>query len=202
MTLKQKLIVGGVGLALGAGLFFTGRYSNPSKVEIREVVVEKTVIIERVDEKKLEALTLEIRTQRAEMSQLKKSIHKEKKSMTYPDGRVEASETVDINIEKTVQKTVIQEVIKEVVVIQEKIVDRVVNKTVIVETEKIVNTARPGWRLGPMVGVDATNLATGFTKNLAFGAHAERRLPLIDAFWVGAYGLSNGNAGLSLSLEF
>jgi hypothetical protein len=61
-------------------------------------------------------------------------------------------------------------------------------------TESTVERHRPDWRLGPMAGVDVR------TGAFSFGGQVERRI--LGPFSAGAWGLSNGIVGLSLTVEF
>lgn len=65
-------------------------------------------------------------------------------------------------------------------------------------TEHHETTYRPQWRLGLLGGAKVSLSPPG--ASLVFGAIAERRL--VGPFFVGAWGLSNGSVGASLSVEF
>jgi hypothetical protein len=206
-TFKKYLVYAGVVLALLATAFVIGRYTAPAKivekVEVREV--EKQVVVEKVDEKKLEELTLQVQQTLHQLSQLKKSIHKERTKVTHADGRTEEKEVVDVNVSRTVESVQVQEVEKQVVVVQEKAVE--VEKQVVVEKvvekEKIVTAEKPQWKVGPMVGVNLKELNVGqslTTGPLSYGAHVERRIA--GPVFVGAWGLSSGQAGVIVTVEF
>lgn len=187
---------------IGSG-FAAGRYSAPEKVTEKEVFKDRIVTVEKIDEKQLSQLTEQINFALNQLSQLKKSIHKEKTSTTYPDGRVEAKEVVDINVEKTVQTTEVREVTRDVVVVQEKVVtvDRIVEKEVL--KEKVTEAPKPQWKVSPLVGVNIRDLSLGqglTTGPLAFGVKVDRRI--VGPVFLGAWGISSGQAGLSVGMEF
>lgn len=185
-------------IIVGVICLVAGRYLAPTKVEVREVEREKTVVVEKINEKKLEELTLQIRTTLASFEQLKKSIHKEKTKTTHPDGRVEEKEVVDINVDRTVQTTQVKEVEKQVVVVQERLVDRIVEVDRVVEKEKIVETKRPDWRVGVLAGPNLTDFKEGL--KIVGGVEIQRRL--FGPIYVGGFGMSNGVVGLSAGVEF
>lgn len=199
----------------GVGAAF-GRFTVAEKVVEREVVktveVEKQVVVERVDEKQLEVLSLQIKDTLNQLSQLKKRVRREKRSVQHPDGRIETVETVDINVDRTVQTTEVKEVEKRVVVEVEKIVDRIVEvekeKVVEVEKEKIVEASKPSWRAGALLGTTLSvrpQLTPPYIDPLLVGGHVERRI--VGPVFIGGWGitdtkLQNPGFGASLSIEW
>ena len=205
--LKKRLILIGAVVAIMALMFAIGRYTVPTKVieRVQTQQVEHQVVVEKVDEHRLDELTAQLKLAMSQLSHLKESIHQEKHTTTRPDGTTETTETIDRNVDRTVQTTQVQTVEKQVVVTQEKVVDHVVKveTQVVVEKEKIVSAEKPNWLIGPMVGVNVRDLtlAQGLTTGpLSFGVHVDRRIA--GPVFLGAWGLSSGQAGLSLSLEF
>lgn len=67
-------------------------------------------------------------------------------------------------------------------------------ETKTVTVDRLVDKARPSWRAGPMVGFDFRTHAP------AYGGMVERRIA--GPLSLGVFGLSNGTAGASLTLEF
>ncbi len=203
--MKKKLAIGGaIAVALLVS-FATGRFMTPDKVVTveKERVVEK--IVERTDERKVAELNEKIASLQSEVSDYKKNRHWTEHIVTRPDGTVEVTRTEDTVVTKTVTKVETVYVDREVKVIETKVVDRVVEKIVEVEKVKIVENAKAQWRLTPMVGIDAAGLVTRpglslSTNDLIYGAGAQRRIA--GPIWAGAWGLSSGVGGVSVSLEF
>jgi hypothetical protein len=69
-------------------------------------------------------------------------------------------------------------------------------------TLRTVTENRKDWRVGALVGTQLSlNAERGLSVGpVVYGAHAERRIA--GPFFFGAWGLSNGSLGLSLSAEF
>jgi hypothetical protein len=59
---------------------------------------------------------------------------------------------------------------------------------------KVIENSKPDWQLHVLGGIDLTH-----SFNPIFGGEVDRRI--LGPIFVGAWGLSNGSAGLSLSLE-
>ena len=172
-----------------------GRYAVPEKVvvqervEVVEVEVEKVVVVEKVVEKKV--------YQEAEKSR----IRREETTRTLADGTTETKKTEDIGVDRVVKDTQIEYVDRVVEKEVVKYVDRVVEKEVQVESE------RPAWRISPMVGVSVPGTiqtigdgTIDVTKIGVVGLKLDRRI--VGPVTVGAWGLSSGQAGLSIGLEF
>lgn len=67
-------------------------------------------------------------------------------------------------------------------------------------TDRQVTTAQPDWRIGVLVGGTLTPPALPLTGPLAVGLQVERRI--IGPVSMGIWGLSSGQAGVSLSVTF
>lgn len=67
------------------------------------------------------------------------------------------------------------------------------------ETAKTITISKPGWRVGVLVGASATPPVLPLSGPLVLGVQAEVRL--VGGLWLGAWGLTSGAAGGSLSLE-
>lgn len=204
-TLKKYLILGGIYVATIVVAFAFGRYNTePSKVETKVVEVEKQVVVEKIDEKKLNELIEQNKQFRTQLSELKKSIHREKWEAVHVDGSKELKETEDINVSKVVKEQEIkyvdsvQTVTETKVVTDTKYVDRVLTQT------KVVEAAKPDWKLTPMVGVDVTKFSLrnplGIMDTLDYGGSVEHRI--IGPIFGGLWGLKSGQVGLSVSAEF
>lgn len=186
---KIALVAGAV--ALLGGTFLAGRYTVPIKVVER--IVEKQVIVEKVSETKLMELVEQNREFRNQLTEIKKSIHRETRTIKHPNGLVETTKVEDINVSKVVKEQEIKYVDRENKVVETKYVDR----TVEVEKQvvKTVEAKRPDWRAGVLVGVNLTDM----TKPV-YGGMLERRI--VGPLSVVGTGFSNGTATVGISLEF
>jgi hypothetical protein len=202
-TLRKYLILVGAAVVLLATAFAVGRYTVPTKIETKEVQVEKQVVVTKIDDTKLEQLIEQNRSFQSQLSELKKSIHREKWAVTHVDGSKEEKSTEDINISRTVQTTQIQYVDRVETKTETKYVDRVVEKEKVVEKTKVVTAEKPQWDVKLLVGADLKNLAVaqGLTTGpFTFGAEVDRRI--LGPIKVGVFGLSNGTVGAGVGVEF
>lgn len=62
------------------------------------------------------------------------------------------------------------------------------------DSSKTVTYTKPSWLVGAMAGVDVPGRQTGY------GAFAERRV--LGPLYLGGYGLSTGQTGVSLGVQF
>lgn len=200
--MKKWVLYSVVALLALAAAFSAGRFLSPEKVVEKVVEVER--VVEVVKESELEAvveeLVEEVRTLKSQLTDVKKSIHRETRTVQHPSGMVETVKVEDINVSKVVKEQEIKYVDREVKTVEIRYVDRVVEKEVekVVEKKKLV-TSRPDWRVSPMVGFNSTG--EGWVKgNLTYGGMVERRI--IGGVSVGAWGLTSGQVGIGLSLEF
>ncbi len=170
----------------GAGYAF-GRFAAPDKV----VTVEKEVI--RTVEKEV-GLTHEQVFELAKILEtMRRETHTETTTTVKPDGTTETKIVEDTKTEKTTETET------------EKVAEKDESKTTEtettreVETTKIVERARPGWKVSVMAGLDFPYAIKGELRPV-YGGSIERRLfgPLSAGVW----GLTSGAGGLSLSLEF
>ena len=187
--MQKNALIGVIALVVLIGAFAAGRYTAPESVRTVETVkvveVEKQVVV--VQEK--------VKVEKVYVQNEAQAIHREEHTTTRPDGTVEVVKTEDINVTKVVTENNTQ------------YVDRIVEKEVvkyedrIVEKVKLVTMKKPDWMIGAMVGYDFKNLdATKFVSGLHYGAHAERRI--LGPVFLGAWGMTNRDLGLSLSMEF
>ena len=185
-------IIAFIGIGVGFGMWL-GSLNKPDivererivekiKVEIQEKIVEK----ERIVEKKVYVQD--------------KSVHKVTETKETPDGTKITKVTEDTGthtgINTDTQKD--SEKIKEVEVI--KYVDRIVEK------EKQITYNKPNWRVGLLAGVDVGAMV-GSRKLLitepyyiTLGIKAERRIA--GPIYMGVFGLTSGEAGISISGSF
>jgi hypothetical protein len=189
MSDKRLFVVLGATLILffaAGGLF--GRFVLPERVVEKEKEVKVQVESEEAKEK--------IRELTAEVEHYRSNVHREETEVTHPDGTIERKKTETIVVEKTKEVEVIKLVDREVKVEVVKYVER--------EKEKTVETAKPQWRVGLLVGTDLTKLSVQPTapwiNPLLVGGHVERRI--IGPVFVGVWGLSSGAGGISVAVEF
>lgn len=192
---KKEVAITCGGLALLSVGYAFGRYVVPEKVVIQEKVkiveVEKQVVVEKE----------KIVTRLVKDESKKERIHREEKKVKRPDGTEETTKTEDIGVDTVVHDT------------KTEYVDRIVEKEVIKyvdrEVEKKVEVTRPlpDWRFSVLAGVNGNQLpglvyGSSFDPMtyLSFGASIERRI--VGPVHAGAWGLSTGQGGLSISLDF
>lgn len=116
----------------------------------------------------------------AQLATMKRDTRRETVRIVRVDGSSETRTVVDAHIESAVDTRRATDAAREV-------------KTH-TAAERIVTAARPDWRAGPMVGFDFRS------GSVAYGGQIHRRI--LGPISVGAFGLSSGVAGVSLSLEF
>lgn len=188
MTPKAIVVVLAA-VAIFVGGYASGRYVAPEKVVVTEklvkVEVEKVVVQERT---KTEVKVVRVQDER-------RRLHKEETERKWANGTQERKVVTDENVDKTVREQEIKYVDRQVVVEKEKRVE------VAVEKEKLVERKRPDWRAGALVGysLPVPELGLGVS-NLALGLEVERRIA--GPISVGAWGLTSGQAGLMLNVEF
>lgn len=183
------------GLALLSVGYAFGRYVVPEKVVVQEKVkvveVEKQVVVEK--EKVVEKIVKD--------ESKKERIHREEKTVKRPDGTEETTKTEDIGVDTVVHDTKIEYV--------DRVVEKEVIKYVDREVQKKVEITRPlpDWRVTAMAGLNGSQLpglisggSFDAMTHLSFGASIERRI--VGPVHAGAWGLSTGQGGLSLSLDF
>lgn len=198
MTFKQKayLSVAGVVvlLILMGGSYAFGRYAVPPELVIQEklkvVEVVKEVVVEKIVEKE----------KKVYIADTKDRTRTETTHTKSPDGTETTKTVEDKNIESVVKETEIKFVDREVI----KFVDRVLEVDKSLDLKQM---AAKDWRVGPMVGLDIPRLARQVDASavdplsfLAVGIQVERRI--VGPISVGAYGMSNGMVGATLTFEF
>lgn len=192
---KKEIGMGAGCLALLSVGYSFGRYVTPEKVVIQEhvkvVEVEKQVVVEK--EKVV------VRTVKDENK--KESVRRQEHTVKRPDGTEETTKTEEVNIDTVVRDTKVEYV--------DRIVEKEVIKYVDREVEKRVEITKPlpDWRVSALAGVNGTQipgLVYGDKFNalthMTFGASVERRV--FGPVHAGVWGLSTGQGGLSLSMDF
>lgn len=191
-TWRKRLIWGGVLVATHLVAFAFGRYLVPPNVVIQEQL--KVVEVEH----QVVAVQEKVRVEKVYVQEEKKRVHREEHTVSHPNGLVETRKTEDINVDKVVKENGIQYVDRETVKEVEKRVD--VEKLV---EKKIEVQVRPDWRVTPLVGLDVPRAIANpiaAQSAIVFGGQVERRI--LGPISAGAWGLSNGNAGVAVSVEF
>lgn len=172
MSPSKKIAIA-LAIALLVGYAF-GRYTTPTKVEIKKevVTVEKKVLdteemkrIELERNKKLRTITTEI---------------------TRPDGTKEkTTRTVQVtSTNKTTDK-------------ETKTHEETEKETKQTES-KLVENNRSGLTISAMAGLDVTNLSS--PQKPVYGGHIQKSL--LGPIGIGAFGLTNGTCGMSVGLSF
>ncbi|NDD84290.1 hypothetical protein EBZ38_08475 [bacterium] len=169
-----------------AAAYSLGRVMTPEKLRVEEklkvVEVEKQVVV--VQE--------QVRVEKVYLKDEKQRIRREEVTLNHPDGLVETKKTEDINIDSVVREQDVKFVDREVKTETIKYVDREVEKLVVKEKPL------PDWRISPMVGLDFKNGLQ--SSQVVYGGEVQRRI--LGSVSAGAWGLSSGVAGVSVSLEF
>lgn len=174
-----KWLAGGaavVGLFVGG--YALGIHAKPDRVVTHDVehvrLVEDTEARERVRE-----LTQQLET-------FKRHTRSEHTTVTHVDGSKEEKVITDTHVDRINASRSDSDVVK----VESKHVDA----SRVTVSDKTTERARPSWRLGPLVAFDLR------TRGLSYGGQVERRI--LGPVSLGAFGLSTGVAGLSLTLEF
>lgn len=168
-----KKIIAGLALALLVGYAF-GRYTTPTKVEIKKeiVTVEKKVL----DTEELKRIELE----------RNKKLRTVITEITRPDGTKEKT-TRQIEVTSTTKNTDTQNKTHEET-------DKETRQT---ET-KLVENNHSSLTISALAGLDVLNL--GSPQKLIYGGHIQRSL--LGPIGIGAFGMTNGVCGMSLGLSF
>ncbi len=183
----HKPVLAGAVICLCVGSYAIGRYATAPEVvyqeKVVEVEVEKVVEVEKIVEKKVYVASTQKR-ERRHTTEVK-----------APDGTVTKTETVDTG-EKTDVKTT-----------EDRATERVVEKEVVKYVDREVQAARtnpPDWKATPLLGANLPAIlgAKAFDplKQLSAGLNVERRIA--GPFSAGVWGLSSGQVGVSVTIEF
>jgi hypothetical protein len=178
MKLDRKWIWPTVAVGACVGGYALGRYVAPNKVVTHEVTrVETVTKVDTQAQERVKELTAQLDTLQRH-THTEKTVKPDGTKTTVTDTTVDRSvdthkdTTADAEQKQTSQTSTVREVTKTVE----------------------VSRARPDWRVGALVGFDINS------KAFSYGATVERRI--LGPLSVGAWGLSNGVGGISLTLEF
>lgn len=172
--MKRYALIGAIALVIAAGGYALGRFTAPERVRTVETV-------RTVEDTKTKAELAEVKWL---LENVKSKSRTERVSVVKPDGTRETRTVVDRSSERATDTGANTASRYEA------------SHTLAHETIAVreVERVRPQWRIGALGGVDFR------TRNLIYGAHIERRI--LGPLSLGAWGLSSGAGGLSLSLEF
>ncbi len=163
------------GVALAGGGYALGRFSAPAKT------TETVTVREDLQSKAT------IRQLTAELETAKKNTHSTIVTRWLKDGTSERHETVDTQTSSTRDA-------------RHDVVASTDTRTVKATTASKTTTLRPDWRLGVMAGGSLTAPALPLAGPLAVGVLVERRI--IGPVSLGVWGLSSGQAGAAVTVEF
>lgn len=68
------------------------------------------------------------------------------------------------------------------------------------DRNQTVSSYRPEWHVGVLAGFEPLHMSPQLAGPFALGAQVERRV--LGPIWLGAWGMSSGMAGVSVSVEF
>lgn len=192
---KARIWKAGVVLALLAGAFVGGRYSNPGKTV--EHVTTQTVVQDHV-------VTVEkVVTQTVYVKEVAKNVQTDTVVTKKPDGTVvtetKVSDTTKIGVQKHQESS------------SQSSADVTVNESTKTDSLRVTESGKPQWHLHVQGGAGARFVGTT-TPILVLGVGIERRV--IGPFYVGIWGQTTLNlvspgtppyeaaGGLSLGFEF
>lgn len=154
--------------------FLAGRFSAPVKTTTRDV--ERVVYKDRVVTQRVEV--------QGETKTQERVVFRDRTVVTHADGTVEHRDVVRTDVEHG-DAVVRSDVLTST---------RTHEEAKATEHEKTIDFARPSWQVNALGAVQIGDLSKPF-----FGVQVERR---IGPLWVGAFGLSDGTAGVSLGIQF
>jgi hypothetical protein len=201
--MRQYAVYAGIGLLLVLVGFGAGRYSTPDKVVTVDHTQELTKDFEQKTretiaseyEVKLQQVKQQLLAEQKENSEVHTRIERKadgsvvitKDEKTRSDTKTDSRTDTTTNTQTDKKET-------------EKVVeyrDREVVK--VVEHDKLVENAKPDWRIGVTAGVDVLDAWKG---NLApvYGGSVARRVA--GPIFLGVFGDSRGVAGVGIQLDF
>lgn len=190
MDKRKWLIVACVLVVSHLLAFAGGRFLVPPKIVIQEQL--KIVEVEH----QVVAIQEKVRVEKIYMESENQRIHREEHTVAHPNGMVETRKSEDINVEKVIKENGIQYVDRDIIKEVEKKV----------EVEKLVEKrieSHPDWKLSPLVGLDISRVMSNPTapqSAIVLGGQVERRV--LGPVSAGVWGLSNGNVGVAVTVEF
>lgn len=191
---KKNWILLSIVAAIIIGVYATARYLQPARV------VEKTKEVVKVEYKEKIEYRDKVKIQKVTEVQKANDKHTETTTIKKPDG-TETTHTIVNETSHTEAKT--NETKVEV-----KYVDRVVEKQIekVIEKEKIIEAKKNDWMVGVQVGydiygaLDDTPQLIPQMNRVSIGVDIERRI--VGPFYLGVWGNTAGNAGLSVNISW
>ncbi len=167
-----KKIIAGLALTLLIGYAF-GRYTSPTKIEIKKevITIEKKVL----DVEELKRIELE----------RNKKLRTVITEITRPDGTKE----------KTTRMTEVSSITKNTDT--DKKTHEETEKETHKTESKLVENKHSSLTISALAGLDIMNL--GSPQKLIYGGHIQKSL--LGPIGIGAFGMTNGVGGMSLSLS-
>ena len=155
-----------------AGAFWAGYSTHPERVEYRDRIEYQDRVVEKIVEVRVKDTAV--------------VTHRVVVTVSRPDGTVEKTEVED-TAAVTNEKTATDHA-------------RTEDHAGVIEHIKIETAILPDWRVSAKVGVSLGDLSFSALPPLVYGGAVERRI--VGPLWGGAWGLSNGTVGISLTFEF
>ena len=180
--LKQGVVV--FILGLGIGLLLASSFLKPPvRVEYQDrVKVQEKVVTKEVVEWK--DRIVEVKVKDTKMKVVTKIVEVEK-----PGG--EKVKTTEITETAATDEKKNLDVVKEGTKAAERVVDRIVYRDVVVKQTPVLSN----WMVTGAIGAKIS-----LPPSIVYGGMVQRRI--IGPFWIGAWGTTNPDVGLSLSVEF
>ncbi|WNM70284.1 hypothetical protein [Myxococcus phage Mx1] len=189
MKVRHMLPIAAIAVVAAFGV---GRYTAPAKVEVKTEEVSVDVV------KETEASEEKTKIEYVFVKEEKQHVRRVEKETVRPDGTVERVKTEEIKSETgakeeqvaTTDRVDVRTV--ETVRIEEKVVT------------KTIETKRPDWIVGVMVGTDLTRVDlrpnAPWVTPLVVGGRVERRI--FGPVYAGPFAMSNGVIGLGVTAQF
>lgn len=187
-TWQKGLALFALALVLIASGYGAGRLHAPAKVITQTKTVTQTVTVQDTQAQvKVQELT-------AKLEELQKHVTTKIVTVTKPDGTKYREATKQVDVERaTDTKVDLSSSLSQTTHGQ-------VDTTATVQTSHVETSSKPDWRIGALIGANVNGLLTNPTGSLVYGAQVERRI--VGPFSVGLWGLSSGQGGASVSVEF
>jgi hypothetical protein len=182
--MKKQHVVGLA--AAGLLLFLLGLGLGWNRAPVKTEVVTQVKEVEVI--KEVEVVKEVIKVEQVRVAEKAKKVRRTEKTVTKADGTTEVTKTEDISSDTHVSENTQSEGKKDTT----KATDT--SRTTDTKT-KTVTSSQANWIVSGIIGrKDLLQPAP------QFGAQVQRRLA--GPLWVGAYGLTGGNVGLSMGVEF
>lgn len=178
-----------IAVIIGSALFLgavAGRYASPAKVVVQEKV--KTVEVE----KQVVVVQEHVKVERVEVATESRHVRRQETTTRAPDGTTTTVKTEEEATDKSTTAVVVAEAKKDTFAETSK-------REATESKSKTVTESRPQWKASALAGVDLATALHGELRPI-YGGALERRV--LGPFSAGVWALSNGTAGLSMSIQF